>query len=511
MEHWESGATDVEPMVEMPVAFIRMKATNSTPGRSNTCAFAQTCYCGARICVAGKGFVTEPSKIVLPAPTTTTLPKARLLSERTTPAPSSKEVIVVFGLTAPTGDGLLEGDTSWSRDATFEPVSPWAQRSMLKICTNVPSGFNVLQSNCWIQGFRTWMISQGQKFPTQRFGDFQAHLRRFLKEANSPPVTAMWLDAKGDMFATAFAFKVPPNLQASAADILASRDKWLAYVKAENEDSATSASKAWATSSFWVEAEAQHEAYSNAWELAGIAISICVLACLIYTWDFAVTGIIILVSTVSMTVLAWFMFAWFQWAIGPWEVVLLVAYMMYTVEPALRVGRGAIWGDFLHQETRIAGNAVKAIVRLQLLALHSAPAVLALTDDSQTDRGVASAAPASETSSVDSPPHQREEVAEDSEHRKAFEARMHQYIMYVTNATFGSAAKLFLCGILALPCEFRLFTRMGAVTIMVSLISIPFTFILVPTALVLMPIREEPDIVTLIKYARDEYHRYRDA
>jgi len=513
MEHWESGVTNVEPMVEMPVGFIKMRATNFTPGRLNTCAFAQTCFCGARICVAGTGFVTEPSKIVLPAPTTPA--PSRRLAERTTPVPSFKEVIVVFGITAPSGGGLLEGDTSWSRDKTFEPVSPWAQRSMLKMCSNVPSGFNVLTSNCWVQGFRTWMISQGQKFPTQRFGDFQAHLRRYLKEASGVPVTAMWLDAKGDMFATAFAFKVPPNLQASSADILSNRDKWLAYIKAENEDSATSASKAWATSSSWVDAEAQHEAYRNAWELAGIAISICVGACLLYTWDLAFTGIMILVSTVSMTVLAWFMFAWFQWAIGPWEVVLLVAYMMYTVEPALRVGRGAIWGDFLHVETRLAGNKVikmNAVLKaLHLPAPGSTPVeVLALTDDSQISREVTHKAPASETSSNDSPPHGREEVAEDSEHRKAFEARMHQYIMYVTNATFGSAAKLFLCGILALPCEFRLFTRMGAVTIMVSLISIPFTFILVPTALVLMPIREEPDVVTLVKSAIAKYHASRD-
>lgn len=452
--------------------------------------------------------MTEPSKIVLPAPTTP--PKARLLAERTTPVPSFREVVVVFGITAPSGSGWLEGENTWKFDKTFEPVSPWAQRSMLKMCSNVPSGFNVLKSNCWIQGFRTWMMLQGEKFPTQRFGDFQSHLRRYLKEASSTPVTAMWLDAKGDMVATAFSFKVPPNLQASSSDILSNREKWLAYIKAENEDSATSASKAWATSSFWVEAEAQNEAYTNAWELAGFAILICVVACLLYTWDFAFTGIMILVSTVSMTVLAWFMFAWFNWAIGPWEVVLLVAYMMYTVEPALRVGRGTIWGDFLFCEAVLAGNAVSPRPA-ELSAPGSAPvAALALTDVSQEVNRLASNAPASETSSVDSPVQNREELAGDSEARRAFEGRMHQYIMYVTNATFGSAAKLILCGILALPCQFRLFTRMGAVTIMVALISIPFTFILVPTALVLMPIREKPDIVTLLQFAHAKFMASRD-
>jgi len=212
-----------------------------------------------------------------------------------------------------------------------------------------------------------------------------------------------------------------------------------------------------------------------------------------------------------MNFLAHFIFCWFGWTVGPWEVILLVAYLMYTVEPALRIGRGTVWGDYLPTETRISGNAVSPVGLDQQLALgppavnpgdpplaiQDAGGVLAIQDSSGAMNPAEAAfnrdAPASENSSNASMNGNAQQAAA----RSAFEGRMHTFVLNLSNAVFGSTLKLVLCGFLALPCEFRLFTRLGAVTILVPLLTLPCIFILVPTALVLFPIREKPDLITL--------------
>jgi hypothetical protein len=497
LEHWESGATNVEAVVKMPVAEVKLKNVSAVASTSNTCIMQSICYCGNRLCT-----VTATGKRQVDGPV---LPAGALVSTADTNSAAQlvKEVIIVFGITAEEGNGFLQGDHSWSFDNTFEPVSPWAQRAMLKMCNNIPASFAVVESHCWINDFRIWMIAQGEQFPTQRFSDFQSHLKRFLKEKSSVPITALWHDINDDMVATAFAFKVPPKVDASASDILAGMQAWHAYVATENTNAATSASKAFATSSFWADAEAQHEAMSNAWDVALLALGICILSCLLYTWDFAFSGIVIVVAFIAMVYLSFFMFCLFGWAVGPWEVILLVAYLMYSVEPALRVGRGTVWGDYLESETRLSSNAVAPLPALMppasdALAIQDAPGtgVPALNPD----------APDGEGSSNNSPRND----AEDARARSAFEGRMHTLVLNNSNAVFGSAVKLVLCGILALPTEFRLFTRLGAVTIMVPLISLPCIFILVPTALVLFPIREKPDLVTLSEKIIEKINANRD-
>merc|ERR1719443_2574390 len=60
LEHWESGVTSVEPVVEMPAVFMQLRATNLSSISSNTCTVALTCYCGDRVCTASGGaFLTQ--------------------------------------------------------------------------------------------------------------------------------------------------------------------------------------------------------------------------------------------------------------------------------------------------------------------------------------------------------------------------------------------------------------------------------------------------------------------
>jgi hypothetical protein len=525
LEHWESGLTNVEPVVEMPSVMIKLDSNASAASSSNTHQMNTQCYCGPRICSQPTGLSIMSAKVQLPIPVVQPA-GGRLLSEvaATASVSGGTEVAIVFGIEYKDKKGFLEqADNSWGFDTNFDATSPWAQRAMLKMCNNVPASFNVIGTECWIQDFKTWVVSLGppNKFPTQRFGDFQALLKRFLQEQSHVPVSAMWMDTNGDMRATAFTFKVASKTKAS--DTLKDRQDWLQYVNAENEGSATSASSAWATSAAWAEAEAMEEAVSNAWAVAGLAIGITTLACIFYTWDGAFVCIVLSIAFIATNFLAFMMFCIFQWAVGPWEVILLITYIMYAIEPALRIGRATIWGGWMQKEMRLAGNAVTPLPtglpalpppgstpfalsegQLALGNFDTAGTADAADPDTRDEELINADAPARDNSSTNSPADQQELL------QTAFEGRLHTFTLNVSNATFGSALKLVLCGIMALPCEFRLFVRLGAVTILIPLIVLPCIFILLPSAMVLLPIREKPDLVTFYEIIMAKVAAYRE-
>lgn len=532
-EHWESGLTNVEPVLQMPVAHVKASSKSDAPTSANTCSYRTACYCGSRVCETPNGVITTGHNVILPAMPQT----GRRLASTAATAASTKDVNVVFGVLAldeDRGDDFLMSRDSWEFDKLFEPTSPWAQRAMRDLCEETPDSLQVVQKQCWIQGFRTWMLDQGMQFPTGRFGDFQADLKRFLREKSDTQVTAMWFDADGNMTGTAFTFKVLADSKTSSKKILDKRKEWIDYVNSMNKKAKTSASSAWPTSQMWVDAQAIHESITNAWNIAILSSFIVTFAGLIYTWDFLLPAIIFLVSFIAMIYLAFFMFCIFGWDVGPWEVILLIVFLMHSVEPAFRIGRGVVWGRKLYWEMAVAGNAVQPVKMPQAgagaMALEDQEAAappLALQDGAAPPLAAADqlalppptdqlALPRtglsksmSSTSLGDDGPEVLE--GEDTE----FESRLRILVLNITNATLGSAAKLIVCGFLSLFCEFRLFTRLGVVAMLVPLVTVPCIFILLPTAMVLLPVNrccgsrgkdeEQPDAISLYEIAKKKY------
>jgi hypothetical protein len=514
LEHWDSGKTDIEPVVQMPEAVITL---NSTAG-NKSCPWHINCYCGQRLCntksIPGHDMIYQPNKMFVTTATN------RLLSS-TGASGTSRDIIIVFGITLPKDTDFIDLKPEWKLDSSFQPTSPWAQRAMLKMCDNVPPHLGVVQSECWIQDFKKWMTAKGKKFPTQRFGDFQGELRDFKREQTHVRITAMWTDSQNNMVATAFTFKVPARSNAKAKEILDEKVTWDAYVSGENEASSTSGSNAWATALSWAEAEAEDHAMSNAWLLLLLTLGIVIVSGLLYTWDFAFTGISVGVAIVAMLWLGFFMFCIFVWAIGPWEVILWVVFLMYSVEPAFRVGRGAVWGGILAKEMTLSGNNVTPLPAKSAPSGDSSPAQLQLPPapapdapaamsmaalmDTQAVEHVPSGAldTTSEVSATDS--FQAEAAA-----RSEFEGRLHQFIQNNANSCIPGALKLFIGGFFLLCCDFRLFTRLGAVTMVIEIVKLPCLFILLPSAILLCPTRERPDILVLISWLQEKWNA-RDA
>jgi len=127
---------------------------------------------------------------------------------------------------------------------------------MLRVCTELPGDLEVISSTCWIKDFRAWLFSRKQKFPVERFLDFQQTLKEFLISQPSA-ASAMWLNDDGNLTATMFTFKVKP--QDGPTSTLAVRDKWNEFIERLNSEATSTASGAWATAQVWVDMEALRE------------------------------------------------------------------------------------------------------------------------------------------------------------------------------------------------------------------------------------------------------------
>jgi len=310
------------------------------------------------------------------------------------------------------------------------------------------------------------------------------------------------------------------------------RQTWLDYVSLRNSEAATTASRAWVTSQAWVNAEAYIEALSSTWTVTCFSLLAIGVAGFVYTMDLEILGIIIAISMAACAFLSFSMFCIFQWAFGPWELILMTVFLTYYVEPALRVGR-----DFVLPSSRIGLAAVPAIQG------DSNAAGIA---DGETDRmgeghqagaeipgtqGEKSSEKSSEShkigDSMGSPTpcpgmgahgegsekdEGRNEDEEPSEYSSAEDqaddspaAALHRSVQQQSGAILAGAAKIFLCGIFLLPCHFRLFTRLGAVGVVVSFIMPACTLLLLPACILFSGrTRREPDIKPISRCLYDK-------
>lgn len=426
------------------------------------------------------------------------------------PAPSAKEVHIVFGVdTSETEWPTFAGSPDWSFDSEFQPSSPWAQRAMKSMCSDVPSNLNVLEKQCWILNFRKWRLDQGLKFPTGRFDNFQEELQKFLGW-HPHSATAMWFDENNTMRASAFGLKVPARPDVDAHEIMKDRDLWLDYVQRMNSVAQSQARNAFATSQAWADAEAMDLSTRNAWHVVLLAIGVAVFAGLIYTWDAVFILVTIVLSVLACTWLSFFIFCLFGWAVGPWELILLVVFLSYAIEPVFRIGRGAVWSDY-H-----IGRKVLHVVspRLEESIAEDHQAAVAGAGNPPPPAIVDAGAPPGAPPDAGHPgggvpdreadllsTGSRTEAAAMADANNRFEARLAKHTLFVANACFGNAVKMIICGILMMPCEFRLFARMGVVSIMVPIISLPCIFLLLPSALLLIPRNSDlPDAVRLYHF-----------
>lgn len=525
-EHWESGATYIEPLAQMPAG----RAQQRSPALAGAdCAQALFCHCGERVCSQPSGFSAAPGLQVpassrrlgatgaAAAAAAAELPAGEPPAERpaerrlssifpSVAAGQHLQVIILYGITPPLRGMFFDGTPSWSFDSTFQPQSPWSQRAMLSICADVTPELKILETDCWVTAFRDWLIRQQGTFPVQRFGSFDTELQRF-RAAYPAASAAMWLNEDDNLEATSFTLKVSPGT--SQRGTLQDRQRWLDYVEGKNNDAATTASQAWATSQAWVEAEAYVEALASTWWVTLASVLVLVVVGLVYTMDLEIIGMVICIAITACVYLSFFMYCIFQWSFGPWELTSMTVFLTYSVEPLLRIGQDFLTPPAGSAAAALRGGGVVALAEGEAedVAEHAGGAggeAGALCDETgaeareASERAAEAAAAAAEEEGDEAAEATEEKAGEGSGEGElpedSPEFALREAIQHQCGAVFAGSLKLLLCGIMLLPCDFQLFSRLGAVAVLASLIMVPCTLLLLPAAILLTGrTRREPD------------------
>eukprot|EP00927_Polykrikos_kofoidii_P042769 TRINITY_DN36821_c0_g1_i1.p1 TRINITY_DN36821_c0_g1~~TRINITY_DN36821_c0_g1_i1.p1 ORF type:complete len:1384 (-),score=197.57 TRINITY_DN36821_c0_g1_i1:182-4333(-) len=543
LENWRTGLTDIQQFVQMPTLRVELSPRDLTGATSNStfeqepsvCTDFAICYCGHRACEAPRNFAATTNTLTLNSTSArvrrllSDLEIERRLQQSSTPLEGRRlatfasvgtvassfqdttttEVVVMYGI-MPLEPSWTVGQEvpKWSYDPKFDPASPWAQRAMASMSLGkqregLKASLNVIEVNSWIVEFRKWLLGRGEKFPVERFGNFHEQLDRFVAnyQAASPHI---WLDERSQMRACSLHFRV--KLSESSSKILETQTAWRNHIREINEYAHSTANNAWSTSKSWVEAEAFQKSLASAWSVAGLGVLAIVLAGLAYTLDMRVVFCVTLVSIIACTVIAFVMFCCLSWSVGPWEVVVLTVFLTYSVEPAFRLCRDFVVPDSgfgatglinddaaLATDDEEAADSVEQPLPGEMHDVAAGDSMVAYVPNDQND-GEAEQQQIDGVSSIGTPPEQ-------GTSESAREARIQRSVYLVSENTLSGGTKLMLSGILLCPCEFQLFSRLGAVSIVLPLVSVPCTLIILPAIMLrFYPESKERDCVMCWKW-----------
>jgi hypothetical protein len=501
LENWETGKISVEPLTDMPKATMNTGWGNGN--QIQNCSMNLLCHCGPRACsalVASPNMTAVESKLELQS--SRRLADLRNVDSGASPEEGtdrrlatdgavSTKVTVVFGIKPPTRGKLLDGVPEWEFDGQFDAASPGAQRAMYEMCMEVEAGLNVQSTTCWIVDFKRWLEEDQllfpRIFPSCRFCNFQDQVDQFLMdERYSQYETSMWRDADNKLVATEFSFLV--KARSDFAEVLEDEQRWIDYVQKQNNDAESTASRAWATSKAWVDAEARDEALASSWWVVLASLLLLTLASLCYTMDLKMTATIGGVTICCAIVLYFFMFCLFQWGFGAWELVISIVFLCYALEPALRIGHLLI--EIVEEPA--GGDPVSLVPDPERAASAERPALAAggaagvLSDSApaegeETEPDI-SPALALEVVEPAAPPKD-DASSSGSPKGKDITSSLVRAVYLVIPDTVMISLKLWICGFFLLVCESRLFTRLGALSFVLPLVWLPAVLLLLPAAI----------------------------
>jgi hypothetical protein len=410
LQEWETGDSDLKPMTELMLRMSR------APQASSDCGWQELCFCDTYVCQLPSEW-KPASDMVVAIPNSS----LRLLSTPVWRVATAQRasIDVAFGLKVEDTSSLL-GDVDnadrWNFLDTFEMSQPWAQRNLYAFCTQLPQSLRVAQRNCWIEGFRDWLSSRGERFPVPATL-FDSLAAQFAEGSLTGMVSSkdfMWIRG-GKISATYAMFFVDVHKYAETNLALGYMDLWNAHLELWNAEASRFARGAWQTSSLWVRAEAQAALISSTVATLLIVVGLAFLGMLCFTFDFLLSLYVVIATLSVLTFLAFFIIALMAWPIGPVEVIALIVFIGYAVTYSLHIAHKYGSPDALKV----------SIARLEL-------------DASAAER------------------FQRTEYA----------------LKSIGSAAMGSAATTMGCSVFLLFCTLTIFQKLGSVVFAVTIMSI---------------------------------------
>jgi len=382
---WETGDLQVDPLTEVTAQLQDSDASN--------CGWDGLCFCGVYHCKLPSGWRKlsdlDPRKAVAEAPAPDReLASAPLWSRSTwepaqpallAPVPRSLQelpskdrtnVEVVFGINVKMDVPYLgEADgPGWSFLESFKAAEPWAQRNMYSLCVELPENLLVAQKLCWMDDFRTFALQRGYRFPVP-IVHFDRLVNQFAGSAlvGEESVSRFLWMRNDEVKACSMSFVANVRKTLPTADGLVYKQKWSEYMDAFNSEASPFAVGAFHTSELWVRVEAQSKLISSTAQTLLIVLFLAFLGMLGFTRD-CVLSMFVVFNTVSVVcALAFFIVVVMGWPIGPIEVIALIVFIGYAVTYSLHIAHKYGAADDLQalgNDMRLPGMTDRSALRV---------------------------------------------------------------------------------------------------------------------------------------------------
>lgn len=511
-EHWESGDSAAHSVVAGPSLGVTMRASveQISSLHNKLCGWREICYCGAWPCkmhsaagvpqfqnlvinVSQKEIsegsmgnarrLHSPQYIGIPtAPQISAFRKPRKLeveyldeldlnqNEARTPKEQQAMITVVWGINVESAPPVLgdEGDPKarWNFESDFDARNPRTQRLLLSFCKDVPDELLVVSKMCWVEHFRNWVKETGYIFPVPA-DSFESFLEIFNRDRLFPNgyiiSDFMWLE-NGRLKGTYVNIKTDVNEnRIPAYKALAYKAEWDNYMNKVNSGGPVGARSAWHTSRLWLRAEAEKAIKDSTMATMMISITFGYIGVFVFTGGHFLLALFVVFSVAGvMSFLAFFMVVVCNWEVGAVEVLGLIVFVGYSVTYLLHIVHKyeeAI-SPLHEEEMHSAGVSVQP-------SREQAPHSPLGRRDILVERGLLYVG-------------SKEDMAR---HKRLFAVKYSMGTM--SGAILGSAVTTLGSAAFLLGCTMQIFVRLAIVLIAVTCFTLLFTFVVLPTALLL--------------------------
>eukprot|EP00929_Paragymnodinium_shiwhaense_P103405 TRINITY_DN6688_c0_g1_i1.p1 TRINITY_DN6688_c0_g1~~TRINITY_DN6688_c0_g1_i1.p1 ORF type:complete len:1629 (+),score=342.88 TRINITY_DN6688_c0_g1_i1:11-4897(+) len=339
LQEWESGVVNIMPV-------MHVSATLQRESEDSVCGWKELCFCGTDfVCMSpGRGQDSwapspTPSALQLDGDSRrlqgTVAPTAPTPAAGVVPVHLRSSVDVVFGMIVKAETSLLgEYDMSeaWSFDFAHEARQPWAQRNLYALCSQIPKDMKVVDSKCWIDDFRQYVVDLEYRFPLPA-NMFDTLVLEWARVGVTGLASSMdYLYIRDDEIRASYmTFTIDVSRTCRTNDALAHMKLWDDYLEEFNHGASRFARGAWHTSSLWVRAEAQLALVRSARTMVGIVLVLDFIIVILCSQDLWLAFLILCASIGVLSGLAWVLTVPMGWVFGPVEVISAVVVVGYAI------------------------------------------------------------------------------------------------------------------------------------------------------------------------------------
>jgi len=331
---------------------------------TSTCGWDDYCFCGSqRVCSLGSDWQEVSETLTIPVAT----------DDRRLAVASAKQlkVYTVFGLQVPTTVKLLgQEDTAdtWDFLTNFDLRQPWSQRNLFKFCDEWPDALKVASSWCWMRDFRTYSRSSIGRFPTRTEEFVELSADFVVNSGSSTRGTRYIWQLGGEIKAIYVSVSADFSKNAGTTEMLAFKALWDAYVDDWNNEAFVTARGAFHVSEGWVTAESQGELISSTVQTLAILFGLAFLAMFAFTKSCTVSMYVVVATFGVVCGLVFFMIRVNAWEIGLIEVVAIIYFIGYALDYSLHIAFKYCSDDAMVQEKPEPFKNKKSVVRFQRTA-----------------------------------------------------------------------------------------------------------------------------------------------